>query len=104
MQHIFNIAIEVEDERIIQSIEKSVEEKVCKELTQKIEDRICTRSYYGRISDYKPLEGLISSCIKGVIAENKDLILETAAEKLAEKLARSKDGKAILKRFEEVEA
>lgn len=101
MQHIFNIAIEIEDERIIQSIEKNVEEKAVKMLTEKIEDRICTRSYYGRVNDYKPLEAMIASRIDAVIADNKDLVLEKAAEKLAEKLARSKDGKAILGRFEE---
>lgn len=101
MQHIFNIAIEVEDERIIQSIEKSVEEKVCKEISKRIEDCICEKSYYGRVNNYKPLEAMITSRIDAILADNKDLILEKAAEKLAEKLARSKDGKAILDQFKE---
>ena len=102
MQHIFNIAIEVEDERIVQSIEKSVEEKVCKEISQKVEDCICNKSYYGRVTDYKPLETMIGSRIDAILADNKDLVLEKAADKLAEKLARSKDGKAILDQFKEV--
>lgn len=100
MQHIFNIAIEVEDERIIQSVEKNVEEKIVKTLTDKIENRICARSYYGRV-DYKPLEAMIAARIDVILADKKDFILEKAAEKLAEKLARSKDGKAILDRFKE---
>ena len=102
MQHIFNIAIEVEDERIVQSIEKSVEEKVCKEISKKIEDCIYEKSYYGRINNAKPLENMIASRIDAILADNKDLVIEKAADKLAEKLARSKDGKAILDQFKEV--
>lgn len=102
MQHIINFAIEVEDDRIVQAIEKNVEEKVIKTITEKIENLICNKSYYGRVNDYKPLENMIASRIDTVISAHKDFILEKAAEKLAEKLARSKDGKAILGRFEEV--
>lgn len=102
MQHIFNIAIEIEDERIVQSIEKNVEEKAVKMITDKIEDRICEKSYYGRVNNYRPLENMVASRIETILADHKDLVLEKAAEKLAEKLARSKDGKAILDQFKEV--
>lgn len=101
MQHIFNIAINVEDERIVESIEKSAEEQVIKEITKQVEDRICERSYYGRVNNYKPLENMIASRIDAILDDNKDLVIEKAAEKLAEKLARSKDGKAILDRYKE---
>jgi hypothetical protein len=102
MQHIFNIAIEIEDERIVQSIEKNVEDKAIKMIIDKLEGRMCTRSYGGRVIDYKPLEEMIGSRIDVILEENKDFILEKAAEKLADKLARSKAGKAILGKFEEV--
>lgn len=101
MQHIFNIAINVEDERIIQSIEKTVEDKVIEKITEKITDLISNRDWYGRVKDYKPLENLVAYRIDAILADHKDLIIEKAADKLAEKLARSKDGKAILDRYKE---
>ena len=101
MQHIINFAIEVEDDRIVQAIEKNVEEKVIKTISERVEDCICNRSYYGRVTDYKPLENMIVTRIDAIIADNKDFVLEKAAEKLAEKLARSKDGKAIFEKLKE---
>jgi hypothetical protein len=44
---------------------------------------------------------MIVTRIDAIIADNKDFVLEKAAEKLAEKLARSKDGKAILGQVKE---
>lgn len=102
MQHIFNVAIEIEDDRIVQAIEKNVEEKAIKMITEKIENRICERSYYGgRPTSYRPLDDMIALRIDAILADNKDFILEKAADKLAEKLARSKGGKAILDQLKE---
>lgn len=101
MQHIFNIAIDIEDERIAKSIEDSVSDRAFKIIADRIENFMCEKSYYGRVNNYKPLENLVVSRIDLILAENKDLVLEKAAEKIAEKLARSKDGKAILDKFKE---
>ena len=98
MEHIFNIAINVEDDRIIRSIEKNVESQTIKMIAEKVEDIIYAHNYFGRANknDDSPLKRMIEIQVEKMIDENKDVILESAAIHLADKLARSKAGRALL--------
>ena len=101
MQHIFNIAIDVEDEKIVKAIEKNAETKVIELITNKAMDRICKKDYYGGVANYDRLDDMIKSLVGDVIQEHKELIIDKTAAILADKIARSKAGKEILSRFEE---
>lgn len=94
MEHLVQFAIGIDDERIKQSIEKNVEKEVISKITHDIESVIYSRSYYG--DPKAPLKEMVKDKIECILEENKELILETASTKLAEKLARTKAGKAIL--------
>lgn len=98
MTHIFQIGIDVEDAKIVKAIEESAEREVIKMICEKVESIIYERNYWGRKSnsDLTPLREMVNAKIDDILAENKEFILNTAGTILAEKLARSKAGKALL--------
>lgn len=98
MEHIINFAISVEDERIVKSIEKNVEQNVTNAIRAKVEDIICNRYRYR--DEKEPLKNMINECIRNVLEENKDYILENAYKTLADRLLRSKAGKELLERVD----
>ena len=101
MEHIIQFSISVEDDRIVNSIENNVEKQVIRTITDKVEDRIYEKRW-GKVYNADPLIDMIHSRIDKVLADNTDLIIDRASKILAEKLARSKAGKAILEQFEDV--
>ena len=98
MEHIFQIGINVEDEKIIKAVEQSAEKEIIKMLCEKVENIIYERNYWRRHGDKDdtPLREMVKEKIDAILAENKETILKTASDTLADKLARSKAGKAIL--------
>lgn len=104
MEHIIQLAISVEDEKIIHSIEENAEKQVFSNLTDRIEDIICSKyGYYGtgtRNKDYTPLKEMVQDKVDDILMQNKDFILSEASNILGEKLARSKRGKEILEGLE----
>ena len=100
MEHIIQFAINVEDDRIVKSIERNVEAQVIKTITDKVEDTVYEK-HWGKVYNQKPLENMICTRIDKILEDNKDFILDQAAKILADKLARSKAGKAILEQLKE---
>lgn len=98
MEHIMQIAISVEDEKIVKRVEETAEKQIIETLTDRVENVISEkRGWYGKSErDYTPLKNMVSDQIVKILDENKDLILSEASKILAEKLARSKTGKGIL--------
>lgn len=97
MEHIFNIAINVEDEKIIKTIEQKVESEVIKMICSKVEDIIYQRSYWGTNNkDMSPLRNIVNKKVDEILKGNKDYILAEAAKILADRLLRTKAAKAIL--------
>ena len=99
MQHIFNIAIDIEDERIKQMIEEQAKSEVIKMICSKVESVIYGRNYYGtqvNKNDLSPVRDMVSKKVDEVIKENKDFILNEAAKILADRLSRTKAAKALL--------
>lgn len=89
MQHIINFAIDIEDERIQQMVEKNAEKQIINTITKEIEDVIYHKSYYGGKSN-EPLRNMVQNKIDDFLKENKDAILSEASRILADKLFRSK--------------
>lgn len=94
MEHIFNIAINVEDERIVRSIEEKAESRITETLVEKTLDAISTkRRVWGRSEDerdFSRLREIVNSTIESVIRENKDIIIKEAVATIARKIYGSK--------------
>ena len=103
MEHIIQMAISVEDEKIVKKVEETAESQIIKTLSEKVEDVISERKgWYGsKERDYAPLKNMVSEQVEKILNENKDLILSEASKILADKLARSKAGKEILQGLKE---
>ena len=104
MEHIFQIGINVDDDAIVAGVKANAEKEVIKLITAKVEECIYQKSggYYSRIDkkDLTPLRNIIEKKVDAVLTENKDYILSTASKILADRLARSKAGKAILENLD----
>lgn len=102
MEHIMQIAISVEDEKIVKKVEETAENQIIQILTDRVEDVISEKYGWCRNNrDYTPLKNMVSEQIQKILSENKDLILSEAGKILANKLARSKAGKEILQGLKE---
>lgn len=103
MEHIIQMAISVEDEKIVERVEKTAENQIIQTLTDRVENIISEkRGWYGKQErDYTPLKNMVREQVEKILNENKDLILSEASKILADKLARSKAGKEILQGLKE---
>lgn len=103
MEHIIQIAIGIEDEKIVKRVEETAERQIIETLTDRVENVISEkRGWYGnKEKDYTPLKDMVSEQIAKILDENKDFILSEASKILADKLERSKAGKEILRGLEE---
>lgn len=102
MEHIIQMAISVEDEKIVKKVEEAAENQIIETLTDRVEDVISEkRGWHRDDRDYTPLKNMVSEQIKRILEENKGFILSEASKILADKLARSKVGKEILQGLKE---
>ena len=85
------VTIGVNEEEIARNIEQNVEKQVVDKITNEIKEIIFEkRSYYGSQYTNDPLRCMVKKQIADILEENRDIIVNTAANILAEKLARSK--------------
>lgn len=97
MEHIVQFAIGIDDEGIRERIAENAEKQIIKNIEQQVRNKLFESPYYGRNADEKsPLNDYSKRLIESFLEKHKDEIFEKAAVHLAEKLARSKAGKALL--------
>lgn len=103
MEHIIQMAISVEDEKIVKRVEETAENQIIQALTDRVENVISEKhGWYGKQErDYTPLKNMLSEQVEKILNENKDFILSEASKILPDKLARSKAGKEILQGLKE---
>lgn len=103
MEHIVQFAIGIDDDAIVKKVSENAEREIINDLKQKVANRIFQHNYYTKNADpdRDPLTDFAKKIITSVIEDNKDVIIEKAAEHLADKLARSKKGKEILDNLKE---
>lgn len=98
MEHIVQFAIGIDDDRITQAVENNAEKEIIKQIKQSVVNRLFSNTYY--CQNANPQSDNLSAFSKKIVtelfAENRDAIINRAAEILADKLAKSKAGKAIL--------
>ena len=107
MDHIFNIAIHMDDEHIKQQVAVKAEKEIMSNLTREVGRVIFEKtSYYNSYGNNKGYnENNLSNWAKmqfdNFLKEHKDEIIAGAAKELADRLARTKAGKAILENLKE---
>ena len=104
-EHVVQFGVCIDDEAIAKGVQQSAEKEVIKMICEKVESVICGKyGYsYSRVNkdDLTPLRDIVERKVDEVINENKQYILDNASKILAEKLVRSKAGKAILTNLNE---
>ena len=103
MEHIFNVAISMDDDRIKETVANKAEKEIIANLTREVGRVIFEKSnpYYGNHSNnekgYDPncLSNWAKMQFENFLKEHKDEIIAGAAKELADRLARTKAGKAI---------
>lgn len=96
MEHIVQFAIGIDDDGIRKRIEASAEKQITENIERQVRDQLF-EAYYGLHADENsPLSDYSKRLIENFLEKHKDEMLEKAATYLAEKLARSKAGKALL--------
>ena len=106
MDHIFNIAIHMDDEHIKEQVAIKAEKEIMANITKEVGRVIFERSGY--YSSYGPNKGYnenrLGAWAQGIFEEflkkNKEKIIAAAAKELADRLARTKAGRAILENLE----
>ena len=91
MEHILNIVFDFDDEKVKQVAEKAVVTDMATIINAIVTDKIApmTSGWYGKQErDWSNLWDKVDSAIDKIIADNRDEIIEKAAEKLV-KSARS---------------
>lgn len=107
MEHIFSIAISMDDEAIKQQVAKKAEKEIISNLKNEVGCIIFERErYYGYGNNNK---GYNEHCLSNwskmqfddFLKTHKDEIIAGAAKELADRLSRTKAGKAILENLKE---
>lgn len=106
MEHIFSIAISMDDETIKKQVAEKAEKEIMSNLQREVGQIIFEHaSYYAYGNNNK---GYNPNCLSNwakmqfdnFLKEHKDEIIAGAAKELGDRLARTKAGKAILEKFQ----
>lgn len=104
MEHIVQFAIGIDDERIKARIEDAAEKQILDDISKSVKDALFEKRWNGNYErDSYVIREMAKEKVEEVIEENKEYILEQAYKLLADKLARSKAGKALLDELKESE-
>lgn len=102
MDHIFNIAIHMDDEHIKEQVALKAEKEILANLTKEVGQAIFERTSYYTYSNsnkgYNPnhMSDWAKMQFDKFLNDHKAEIIAGAAKELADRLARTKAGKAIL--------
>ena len=101
MQHIFQISIDIDDERIRNAIAESAEKEIIKKLTVDVEKILYNHSWgTPGENNRRGLSDFAEDKIDDFLEACREAIISEAAERLAGKLAKTKKGKEILNNLE----
>lgn len=91
MEHIMQFAVNIDDNRIIEELERSAVKNIEKDLKQNLIDKIFDPGW-NRHADSKrdSLSGWTAHIVEAVIEKHKDEIIDKAAQYLAESMRRKK--------------
>lgn len=94
MQHIVNIAFNFDDQTIQKKIEEDAYNDVLKMIREDIQKIICGKKNYWdtrlNANNLDPLKEIIREESRNILMENKEIIIQAAAEGLVESVKRTK--------------
>lgn len=100
MQHIVNIAFDFDDDKIAKKIEDDAYNDVLKMIYADIQKVICGRKNYWdstpNPNNLNPLIEIIREEARDILMENKEVIIQAAAEGLVESVKRTKKFKGAV--------
>lgn len=91
-QQIINIPINWDDDAIKRCIEKGVVKEVKNDISNKSLEKLGLNSYYGMSNKF---EDIVKECVKELMAENKDYIIEEIISRCCRSLKSTKDYKEV---------
>lgn len=91
-EHILQFAVSIDEERIVSLVEK----KAVETATQGVIDAVKSKTNTACRWEQSYIEKMIDERVNQVIDENKETIINRAADRLAERLIRTKAAKAML--------
>lgn len=91
---IINIPLNIDDELWASSLARDYESKITERLTDEVRKAMCEHDMYN--DRRRGLQVWIGNKIEDILKEYKDDIIDAAAEKLAERLSRTKRAKEVL--------
>ena len=94
MEHIVQFGIGIDDAVIVKQIHENAEKKIIESLEKEVREIIFETSHYGKL--IKAPTTWTEMRIDDFLEKHKDEILDIAGKYLAERLARTKTGKALL--------
>lgn len=101
MQHIFNIAVEFEDEHIQNMIYARAEKEVIKKVILDVENAIYEHSTWNQADSNEHNRRGVTQLIKDYtdkfFTDNKDAIIAETSKILADRLSRTKAAKELVK-------
>lgn len=98
MEHIIQFGIGIDDDAIRKRIEEGAEKQILKNIENGVRSTLFEKDYRG--SGYSKVPtSYLDKKIDDFLKAHKDEILDMAATKLADRLAKSKRGKEILEGF-----
>lgn len=95
MEHIVQFAIGIDDNLIRRRIELAAEEQIMKEITRDAKSVIYTRKGYGATDFSTNPTQFFADKLDAFFKENEDKIIKMAAERLADRLSRTKKAKEL---------
>lgn len=93
---IINVPLSIDDKLVEEKLAQDAEAQVIRSLTDRVDKILKERHYFGSNAT-DGLRALVYQTIDKCIDDHKDQIIEIAADKLAERLARTKAAKEIVK-------
>lgn len=97
MDHIINVAVSIDEDRIKEQIEISAEKQIVNNLN---------KIYFDGTYSKRPtveLKALMEKHIKEILVENKDIIVESAIDRVASSIRNSKVIRDYINNFKEFE-
>ena len=100
MEHIVQFAIGIDDEAVRKRIVENAESTIIKNIQADVEHRIFDTDWCGRTRK-EVLSSFSADILKKIIENNKEKIIELAADKLADNLRRTKAVKEAVQKVVE---
>lgn len=86
-EHVVQIGFSFDEDEVVNRVKQNAEKAITAEIKKELEQSLFNTSYYGR---REGMSRWLESLVKQFLAENRDAIIEAAAQYLCESMKRTK--------------